>query len=290
MVTDIAAQLRNGARPDARDVNHRTSIQHALRHPRVLWLCESALRRQRIQEYMVRAGSIFLCPGRLCSPDSQAKNRRRLTPLQDEHYDRLLNSAAIAGTFDVTSIPQLPREAILPVTASVVAAVLSKDIATLHSLLIPKGSDPGSSALVNSPDQEGWSPIHYCAAAAGPSIEVLDLLYTAGADMSLYSTSGHGTALHCLARAADIAHKTPPESLKTFIQHMVQDLRAPLSAKDDRQETCLHIAAEHGFSIDAVVAFLDCDTKGVVRQMRNARGYVPPLLSLQMHSLTASTR
>ena len=46
-------QLANGARPDLRDTHHRTSVHHALRHPRLLWLCESSLRKQRIREYTV---------------------------------------------------------------------------------------------------------------------------------------------------------------------------------------------------------------------------------------------
>jgi hypothetical protein len=49
----ITVQLTHGARPDFRDVNHCTSIQHALGHPQVLWLCESFLRRHRARETLV---------------------------------------------------------------------------------------------------------------------------------------------------------------------------------------------------------------------------------------------
>lgn len=195
-----------------------------------------------------------------------------MTPLKDEHRDHLLSSST-ADTFDITSIPLISRKEVSQLTGSIVDAILSNDISALHSVLF-SSSVAHSAALVNLPDQEGWSPIHYCAAAEHPSIEVLDALYLAGADTSLFSTSGHGTALHCLARAGDTAYGTPAESLRLFVHHLVRDLRAPLSAKDDRQETCLHIAAEHGHSIDVVVAFLECDTKGTVRQLRNARGCV----------------
>lgn len=47
---DHCPQLESGARPDFRDINHRSSIQYALKHPQVLWLCESALRKHRAQE------------------------------------------------------------------------------------------------------------------------------------------------------------------------------------------------------------------------------------------------
>ena len=196
-----------------------------------------------------------------------------MTPLKDEHRDHLLSSST-ADTFDITSIPLISRKEVSQLTGSIVDAILSNDISALHSILFSSSFVARSPALVNLPDQEGWSPIHYCAAAEHPSVEVLDALYLAGADTSLFSTSGHGTALHCLARAGDTAYGTPAESLRSFVHHLIRDLRAPLSAKDDRQETCLHIAAEHGHSIDVVIAFLECDTKGTVRQMRNARGYV----------------
>ncbi|KAI0069775.1 hypothetical protein K474DRAFT_1609893 [Panus rudis PR-1116 ss-1] len=49
----VQCLLSNGARPDYRDVNHRTSIQHALPHPQVLWLCEGALRVHRARESIV---------------------------------------------------------------------------------------------------------------------------------------------------------------------------------------------------------------------------------------------
>ena len=102
-----------------------------------------------------------------------------------------------------------------------------------------------------------------------PNLEVLDILYCAGADLSLYTRSGHGAALHCLAR---LPQATAPPGLDQFIRHLVLDLRAPLTVKDANDETCLHIAAEFGRSLDVLVALLACDTRGTVREMRNSRG------------------
>ena len=59
-----------------------------------------------------------------------------------------------------------------------------------------------------------------------------------------------------------------------FIHHLVRELRAPLSATDEDGETCLHVAAEHGESLELLLALLACDTRKAVREMRNARGCV----------------
>ena len=98
---------------------------------------------------------------------------------------------------------------------------------------------------------------------------VLDLLYRAGADMSLYAKSGHGTPLHCLARNA---RASMPLSIQSFLHHLVADLRAPLPARDANMETCIHVAAEHGQSLNVLLALLECDTTGTVRELRNSRG------------------
>lgn len=123
--------------------------------------------------------------------------------------------------------------------------------------------------LVNYPDARGWSAIHYCMTVESPSLELLDILYRAGADLSLYTRSEHGTALHCFARRP---HTPSLPALQEFARHLVLDLRAPLAATDAENETCLHIAAEHGNSYDVLKALLSCDTNGAIREMRNSRG------------------
>ncbi|KAF7795998.1 hypothetical protein EIP86_007167 [Pleurotus ostreatoroseus] len=115
----------------------------------------------------------------------------------------------------------------------------------------------------------GWSPIHHCVSVPNPSSTVLDILYRAGADVSLYTLSGHGTPLHCLAHKAGASTSS---SIRSFIHHLVHDLRAPLAALDHEGETCIHVAAEHGDSIEVLSALLDCDTSGAVRNLRNKRG------------------
>lgn len=163
-------------------------------------------------------------------------------------------------------------------TATLISAVLSQDIHELDYLLF--SSDPvlsmSSSStpvsfpfLANYPDEQGWSPIHHCVSVPNPSSTVLDILYRAGADMSLYTLAGHNTPLHCLARKASASTSS---SIRSFIHHLVHDLRAPLAALDHEGETCIHVAAEHGDSIEALSALLDCDTDSAVQNMRNSRG------------------
>jgi ankyrin repeat protein len=128
---------------------------------------------------------------------------------------------------------------------------------------------------VNLPDPKGWSPIHYCAAAEYPSIEILDALYCAGA-VSLFTTHEQWTPLHCFGQSTRQFPHDRPElciSLYQFITHLVHDLRAPLAARDKEDETCIHVAAEKGNCIEMLIVLLDCDTAGTVRELRNARGY-----------------
>jgi hypothetical protein len=131
---------------------------------------------------------------------------------------------------------------------------------------------------VNAPDTEAWSPIHYCASLKQPSIEVLDILYCAGADVSLFSKTGNCTPLHCLARRKRgpdaLRDQASNDALYRFVVHLVRNLRAPLQARDNNNETCVHVAAEHGDSAEVLRAMLDSDPEHTVSEMRDSRGYV----------------
>jgi hypothetical protein len=107
-------------------------------------------------------------------------------------------------------------------------------------------------------------------------MDVLDALYCAGADVSLFTIKEHYTPLHCLARSARDSgdHFETNTSLRQFALHLIRDLKAPLSARDRQNETCMHIAAERGDCLELLLAFLECDTTGSVRQLRNDRGLV----------------
>jgi ankyrin repeat protein len=138
----------------------------------------------------------------------------------------------------------------------------------------PQSPNPSSpDYLINAQDARGWSPIHYCVSSASPAREILDALYLAGADISVPTAVDSYTPLHCLA----LTSCQPMDALDagllySFTVHLVRDLRAPLGAQDRNGETCIHIAAERGVSVDVLSAFLDCDPKSVVREIRNSRG------------------
>lgn len=156
--------------------------------------------------------------------------------------------------------------------------MLAADLSVLYSLLFSQSFEPSpldnGPTLVNVPDLEGWSAIHYCVSVPNPSVEILDALYRAGADVSLFTTGEHYTPLHCFARLARIRDDIPEssQSLYQFAIHLIRDLRAPLAAPDKDEETCIHVAAEHGECLDVLLALLDCDTTGTVRNLRNSRG------------------
>jgi len=62
------------------------------------------------------------------------------------------------------------------------------------------------------------------------------------------------------------------QGLLDFTSHLICDLRAPLASRDKNDETCIHIAAEHGNSVDLLYFLLACDTTGSIRQFKNSRG------------------
>jgi ankyrin repeat protein len=146
-------------------------------------------------------------------------------------------------------------------------------------LLFPPPSSPQSvnptspDYLINAHDARGWSPTHYCVSSLSPTREILDSLYLAGADISLPTAGDLHTPLHRLA----LTPCQPLDALDagllySFSVHLIRDLRAPLGAQDRNGETCIHIAAERGASVDVLSAFLDCDPKSIVREIRNSRG------------------
>ena len=106
-----------------------------------------------------------------------------------------------------------------------------------------------------------------------PSKRVLDTLFLAGADIDLYTADRCASPLHCLARAPrDPSEQKSSFQLYTFIIHLVENLGASMHTKDANGDTCLHVAAEVGISLEVLTAFLDCDTTGAVRKIQNARG------------------
>ncbi|GJE96574.1 ankyrin repeat domain-containing protein [Phanerochaete sordida] len=240
--TEVVYDLLSlGARPDYRDLNHRSSIQFAQKHPQILWLCESALRRRRISD----SAKTILAPSPTAIP-IECHPRLALKPSNDDLLDMvsIINSAIQSNDFQQLS-------------------------ACLFPLTSPeRGANPPP-ILVNLPDAAGRSPIHHCMATPDLSLEVLDALYLAGADVSLHSRSGEGSPLHCLAR---FAQPGPLEPVQAFVRHLVLDLRAPLASQDAAGETCIHVAAEHGHSADVLAALLACDTTESVRETRNSRG------------------
>ncbi|TFK46128.1 ankyrin [Heliocybe sulcata] len=254
-----------GARPDARDLHSRTSVQFALAHPRVLWLCEGSLRRRRTRD----------------------AEKRKLSPSAQPRTDALLDVIVSSSSQELCMPPStdyFSRNLLVKSTDSLITAITSADISVLHSLLFPQPPSIGPSSstvtftsdplLVNLPDASGWSAIHYCVSVPKPSREALDALYRAGAEISLFTRTEQWTPLHCLARHArnwDYDY-VAAGNMYRLVMHLVKDLKAPLAAKDKNEDTPIHIAAEYGENIEVLMALLDCDVEGIVRRMKNAKG------------------
>jgi hypothetical protein len=191
------------------------------------------------------------------------------TATNDDIFTRGSIPFPLLDSFPASLFPLFTRHDTSSVTHQLIQAIVSSDMTFLRSLLCPAPSSQ-SPVLVNKPDGSGWSPIHHCVAMKRPSTEAVDALYQAGADVGLFTALEHYTPLHCLARR----EYTSTHSLYLFTVHLIQDLHAPLNAKDRDDETCIHIAAEHGECIDVLMAFLDCDKNCAVRNSPNSRGYV----------------
>lgn len=251
--------LSRGARPDLRDRNHRSPIQFALPHPSVLWACERALRASRWSEFK-NGNKKALCQPSYADTD-------QLSP----------DESALPMMYDPPPSAFSP-ECISLITDNIVHAILTADLSMLYSLLFsPQSFEPSplenGPVVVNVPDVEGWSAIHYCVSVPNPSIEMLDALYRAGADVSLFTTAEQFTPLHCFARLARVSDAPDSGSrMYDFALHLIRDLRSPLSARDKNEETCIHVAAEHGQCIDVLLAFLECDPTGSISNLRNSRG------------------
>lgn len=190
-------------------------------------------------------------------------------------------------TVPLKSKAPLPPSDMTPskATATLIRAVHTGDVLGLYQHLFH--SQQRSSSFVNRLDSHGWSPLHYAVCTDNLSIEILDALFLAGADTSLYTASHHGTPLHCLARKAlDPVGDMQVSHLHAFVKHLVSDLRAPLSAQDDNGDTCIHVAAEHGQSLEVLLALLSCDSRGVIREIKNSKGCAPNLSSVRYNILT----
>ncbi|KAF9448657.1 hypothetical protein P691DRAFT_792388 [Macrolepiota fuliginosa MF-IS2] len=288
--------LSHGARPDLRDCNFRSSVQYAIPHPQILWLCESVLRRHRWRESQSadtvklsnNAGSgttaVELLSLAQCALPSF--NQAPSNTLIDPPPQSIFTSTSLARSIK-TLVSTLSNPPDISFLRSILfsPALPADSRPSLYPLSVP--------VLVNKPDERGWSAIHHASSFTVlgspsrssspdlkmPEIEILDILYLAGADLSLFTTEEHYTPLHILAKTSTaVPSKISPvvkEQIQDFVTHLVRDLGAPLGARDKNDETCLHMAAEYGASKVVLDILLDLDrvlNDGRVSKMKNARG------------------
>ncbi|EJD06435.1 ankyrin [Fomitiporia mediterranea MF3/22] len=252
--TEIVQYLiRHGARISATDCYHRSVLFCSIASPQCLWLCESNIRLERAQSLLSH------------------KTKRHLKLTLQLDASEYISLACMYQQHD-------SRPLALDIDSQVihlVTAVASSDPSAVHSLLFPSyySQEPyiPIPAPVNLPDENGWSPIHYCVVAPRPSTAVLDALYLAGADLTLYTVDNTMTPLHALARFGG-AISSGSSRLYAFIIHLVRDLGARLDAIDLNGETCIHLTARYGRCSDVLMAFLECDPDGTTVKIKNNDG------------------
>ncbi|KAL5503812.1 hypothetical protein ACEPAH_7883 [Sanghuangporus vaninii] len=244
--------IRQGAKTNSVDCYYHSVLFYATSTPRCLWACELNLRLRRAQSLL-----------------SHRKERKLKLTMQQDAGD--YNAQACLYRHHNTY--PLSSSAIHSCMKRLVKSISASDLSAVHHLLFPsRDSQNPVPVLVNHPDENGWSAIHYCVTLPRPSVAVLDALFLAGADLSLYTTDNTMTPLHALARFG-AGGNTGSFRLYAFIVHLVRDLGAPLGAVDLQGETCIHVAARCGRCADILVAFLECDVDGSIVNIKNNDGH-----------------
>ncbi|KAL5485689.1 hypothetical protein ACEPAI_6730 [Sanghuangporus weigelae] len=246
--------IRQGAKTNSVDCYYHSVLFYATSTPRCLWACELNLRLQRAHSLL-----------------SHGKKRKLKLTLQQDVGD--YNTLACLYRHHTTY--PLSSSAIHSCVKRLVTSISSSDLSAVHHLLFPSQDSQTPSVpvpvLVNYPDENGWSAIHYCVTLPRPSASILDALFLAGADLSLYTADNTMTPLHALARFGGSGN-TGSFRLYAFIVHIVRDLGAPLGAIDLQGETCIHVAARCGRCADILMAFLECDVDGSIVKIKNNDG------------------
>ncbi|KAL5526101.1 hypothetical protein ACEPAG_7439 [Sanghuangporus baumii] len=243
--------IRQGAKINSVDCHYHSVLFYATSTPQCLWTCELNLRLQRAHSLLSHG----------------TKRKLKLTLQQDAGG---YNAQACLYRHHTTY--PLPSSAIHSCVKRLVTSISSSDLSTVHHLLFPtqdlQTPNVPVPVLVNHPDENGWSAIHYCVTSPRPSASILDALFLAGADLSLYTADNTMTPLHALARFSGSGN-TASFRLYAFIIHIVRDLGAPLGAIDMQGETCIHVAARCGRCADILMAFLECDVDGSIVKIKN---------------------
>ncbi|KAF9431905.1 hypothetical protein BGZ76_011537 [Entomortierella beljakovae] len=211
--------LDHDASPDLTDSNGWSSIQYGQMYPEIVQMFEAALRCRRPEVMpLLTPPESPLHQTNVSSLDRSADGSSNAVlphalsqslvqyPLYYSKLSSLLSSHPVTQTssssVDSASLQQIHRAT----HSELLDAIRLGDYMLLQSLLIPppienNSNNTGSIALVNHHDpQTGLTPLHHALKARPlPSMEIIKVLYQAGADMNAQSHYGR-TALHHLCR------------------------------------------------------------------------------------------
>ncbi|KAH7101934.1 ankyrin repeat-containing domain protein [Auriculariales sp. MPI-PUGE-AT-0066] len=286
--------LAHGAHVDLCDANTRSVLQHALTSPQIMWMCELALRRQRLKiltkqtqhnphdpHTASQTALLTLLSNSL--PAAPLTTSSTTSPTKSS----TTSAAALAAQYAPPSLSRLAPRTLASSVSQLIAAVHVGNVPLLRSLLFPPRSGVAPVGIVNLSDGQGWSALHWALRVDLPVAcsrrEIVEALWSAGADVGLPTLDERGerlTPLHVFARYAvdevvgssDVDTSTAVSPLYALTSYLIHTLKFSLTAKDGHNETPLHAAAERGFSADVLAALLDADVRGEVRAMKNDRG------------------
>ncbi|ORX43535.1 ankyrin [Hesseltinella vesiculosa] len=192
-----------GASPGLTDSHGWSAIQYAERNPKIVQLCEYALRRKRPgvcehQNLPSEFGSM-----------NYRSNYTKLSTLISTfpQYNTSLSHVEFDALQDLDLADPMASAIVQLVQSAFLHAIKSHDHTSLQSILLgspplqPNNSSPKGTLLVNYHDvKTGLTCIHHAMRAKPlPSLDTIRMLYESGADVNGQTYYGR-TALHHLAR------------------------------------------------------------------------------------------
>ncbi|KAI8064636.1 hypothetical protein BC940DRAFT_259800 [Gongronella butleri] len=197
----VQALLNFGASPDLTDSHGWSAIQYAERNPKIVQMCEHALRRKRpdVTAYHVPSNPVARYPSNYAKLSTMIANLPQ--------YKTSLSHVEFAALNDLDLGDPTAGPIVQLVQSAFLHAIKAHDHSSLQSLLLwspplqCQDQVPSGTLLVNYHDTKtGLTCVHHAMRAKPlPSLDTIAMLYQAGADVNAQTYYGR-TALHHLAR------------------------------------------------------------------------------------------
>ncbi|KAF9521520.1 hypothetical protein CPB83DRAFT_900617 [Crepidotus variabilis] len=203
------------------------------------------------------------------SKTPQGADRTRLASDSDHPVDLAFSSIPLTEDLESPPAPIFTQDAALRLTTALSSSIRSSDLAFLQSLLFsPRIPASSPSALYQCPSRCSSTLLTPKAGAQYSIVwqhEALQLkFWTHSTVPAPIFLSLRETPLHILA--CSIYDPSFTYSLRRFILHLIQHLRAHCLLVIKMTKPPLNIAADHGHSVGILLALLHCD--GLLSSLR----------------------